>query len=199
MARPRRSDAKREELLLLGIKLFSDHGYHGTGLKLILDSGKVPKGSFYNYFSSKENFGAEAVRRYSEHLLAAIKPSPSEDPLDMIARFHEMLLAPLQADGAPSGCLLGALSAEVGSEPGELQDALQAGFDAWQNVYTSLFEQAQEAGSVRRDISAEQLSRGLLSVWQGSLQRFQLDRSAADLTQSVQTFLKMSRSCERTA
>ena len=54
MARPRQNEHKREELLQKGMDLLSDHGYHGTGLKKILDTVAVPKGSFYNYFESKE-------------------------------------------------------------------------------------------------------------------------------------------------
>ena len=39
-------------------------GYHGTGLKEILDAVQIPKGSFYNYFGSKENFAAEVIQHY---------------------------------------------------------------------------------------------------------------------------------------
>ena len=56
MARPRRSENTRQELLELGVRLLSENGYNGTGLKQILDEAGVPKGSFYNYFPSKEAY-----------------------------------------------------------------------------------------------------------------------------------------------
>ena len=38
--------------------MFLSHGYHGTGLSEVLASVHVPKGSFYNYFESKDAFVA---------------------------------------------------------------------------------------------------------------------------------------------
>jgi len=56
----------RENLLNQGVTLLMEQGYHGTGLKEILDAVQIPKGSFYNYFGSKENFGAEVIQHYIE-------------------------------------------------------------------------------------------------------------------------------------
>ena len=47
-------------------------GYHGTGLQEILDAVNIPKGSFYNYFWSKENFGAEAIQHYIGPFIAQL-------------------------------------------------------------------------------------------------------------------------------
>ena len=66
MARPRRSEGTRQRLLDEGVAAFLHVGYHGTGLKEVLDRVGVPKGSFYNYFASKEEFGAAAIRHYSD-------------------------------------------------------------------------------------------------------------------------------------
>jgi len=42
-----------------------EQGYHGTGLQELVTKVGVPKGSFYNYFPSKEDFSAEVVRLYA--------------------------------------------------------------------------------------------------------------------------------------
>ena len=36
-----------------------ERSFHSVGLNQILASVKVPKGSFYHYFESKEQFGVE--------------------------------------------------------------------------------------------------------------------------------------------
>ena len=72
MSRPRRSEHTREALIDAGIEQLSVHGYHGTGIKQILDDVKVPKGSFYNFFASKEAFVAEVIGHYSQKLLAQL-------------------------------------------------------------------------------------------------------------------------------
>ena len=42
----------KHNLLDEGVALLMRQGYHGTGLKEILDAVNIPKGSFYNYFVS---------------------------------------------------------------------------------------------------------------------------------------------------
>ena len=55
----------RENILEGGIELFRNNGYHGTGIQHILKSLNIPKGSFYNYFKSKEEFVLEAIKLYA--------------------------------------------------------------------------------------------------------------------------------------
>ena len=42
MARPRLSEPTRQRLLDEGVAAFLEQGYHGTGLKEVLDRVKVP-------------------------------------------------------------------------------------------------------------------------------------------------------------
>ena len=39
--------------------MFMEQGYHGTGIQEVVDKVGIPKGSFYNYFKSKEDFGSK--------------------------------------------------------------------------------------------------------------------------------------------
>ena len=64
MKRINQKQINRENLLNQGVGLLMQQGYHGTGLKEILDAVQIPKGSFYNYFGSKENFAAEIIEHY---------------------------------------------------------------------------------------------------------------------------------------
>ena len=59
MSKSNKKEFNRESLLNEGVALFMGQGYHGTGLQEILDAVNVPKGSFYNYFDSKEDFGGK--------------------------------------------------------------------------------------------------------------------------------------------
>ena len=54
----------RESLLDAGERLIHEHGYNGVGVKEIVDTAGVPKGSFYSYFDSKEALVVEVVQRY---------------------------------------------------------------------------------------------------------------------------------------
>ena len=54
----------REKLLAVGERLMHCRGFTALGLSEILATAKVPKGSFYHYFQSKEGFGVALLERY---------------------------------------------------------------------------------------------------------------------------------------
>lgn len=65
-----------------------EQGYHGTGLK-ILESVQIPKGSFYNYFSSKENFGAEVIQYYIEPFIVQLNGHLENPELDAFSALQQ--------------------------------------------------------------------------------------------------------------
>jgi len=58
-------DNKRSTIITAGADLMLRKGYHGTGIQEIVDGAGVPKGSFYNYFKSKEDFALAAMEAAS--------------------------------------------------------------------------------------------------------------------------------------
>ena len=79
-----RRDAKelKEKLLDRGVALLMEQGYHGTGLQELVQSVGVPKGSFYNYFESKEAFSAEVVAHYIEPFIKRLDAQLQRKDLD---------------------------------------------------------------------------------------------------------------------
>jgi TetR/AcrR family transcriptional repressor of nem operon len=61
-----RSVRKRAEIIDVGSRLTFEQGYHGTSIKDIVDAIGMQKGSFYNYFPSKEEFIIEALEYHFE-------------------------------------------------------------------------------------------------------------------------------------
>jgi TetR/AcrR family transcriptional repressor of nem operon len=55
-----KQDAK-ERVLETGAAIVHRKGFHNTGIQEILKAAEIPKGSFYFYFDSKEDFGLQLV------------------------------------------------------------------------------------------------------------------------------------------
>lgn len=51
------SSSKREELVDIASALFYEQGFGATGIKQIIDTAKIAKGTFYSHFKSKEEVG----------------------------------------------------------------------------------------------------------------------------------------------
>ncbi len=159
------------------MELLAEHGYHGTGLKKILDTVSVPKGSFYNYFASKEIFVSEIIKTYNlngiERLDAYIETS-TEDPVTMIRHIHEVIILELDAKGM-KGCLMGNLAAEIGNASHPCQQEMKTAFQAWENRFSILIKSAQEQNLIRTDLDASELADLFWCTWQGGLLKMKID------------------------
>jgi AcrR family transcriptional regulator len=71
-------EVRRDELMNAAQFLFLQHGVAGTAIEQITARAQVAKGTFYLYFSSKENILDALGVRFAEDLLAGIKAAVDE-------------------------------------------------------------------------------------------------------------------------
>ena len=188
MARPRRSHHTRAALLDKGLQLFTSQGYHGTGLAQVLGALEVPKGSFYNFFASKEAFVAEVIGLYAarlHQLLEAHLAAWQGSTLDGLREAWRLLAMAHEANGLEDGCLVANLSGEVTEANTLCRAALSESMLLLRGSLVEALTTAQAAGEVRADHSAEDLADFLWDAWEGSLLRAKVERSAAPLHRTI--------------
>ncbi len=194
MARPRRSEQTREDLINAGIDQISRHGYHGTGIKQILDVVNVPKGSFYNFFASKEAFVVELIKQYSHNLLQEFEdfrqgPGAKLSPVEQLRHMYQYGLAKYASSQCQKSCLIGALAMDVGPESADCQHALRAATGKWQVMLSALFAQAQQAGELRSDLSASSMANVYWATWEGTLMNLKVSGDAVKASDTMETVL----------
>jgi TetR/AcrR family transcriptional repressor of nem operon len=177
-------DQTKRLILDHGVALFMKKGYHGTGLNDVLTAAKVPKGSFYYYFDSKEDFGVQAVGHYIAPFIAQLTrhlAAPDRDGLSSIEEYFRALIRELEAGNFEGGCLLGNLMGEIGDTSEAARVALKKAVDGYRDLLESGLARAQKEGAVRSDRSARALADLLTNGWQGALLRMKVERSSAPL------------------
>lgn len=192
MSKARKKEFNRESLLNQGVLFFMNQGYHGTGLQEILDAVNVPKGSFYNYFDSKEEFGAAVIQHYIEPFILRLSTHlqlSDSDALGAIRRYFNELIVELEENKFKGGCLLGSLMGEIGSTSDVCQQSLQSAIARYRDLLQSGLAQAQQQGSVRTDKTPEEMADLLINTWQGALLRMQIEKSAAPVKQCCHDLL----------
>lgn len=192
MSKSTKKELNRENLLNHGITLFMEQGYHGTGLQEILDAVNVPKGSFYNYFGSKEDFGADVIQHYTEPFimqLTAYLDNSGADALSAIKRYFDELIVELEKNEFKGGCLLGNFMGEMGDTSEVFQKSLQSAVKRYRDLLQSGLAKAQQQGTVRLDKSAEEMADLLVNTWQGALLRMKIEKSSAPIKQCCQDLL----------
>ncbi|BBM01912.1 TetR/AcrR family transcriptional regulator [Microbulbifer sp. GL-2] len=193
MARPRKSENTKEALLETGTAMLASQGYHGTGIKQVLDAVGVPKGSFYNYFPSKEAFVAGIIQHYGQQIdteLAQTRVSLGQVPglILLWCCFQNRVQNKVQA-GQSCACLLGAMSAEIAQANPLCRKAIESVERRWLENLQSILQVAQDQGDLRTDISSESLAPLCYSVWQGSILQYQVSGDPNDLLKQLRTFL----------
>lgn len=174
MSRPRRSEHVREALIQVGIEQISTHGYHGTGIKQILDVVNVPKGSFYNFFASKEAFVAEVIATYSQDLLTQLDefitgPGQHLTAKAQLQSIYEFSLNKVAKSEFKQACLIGAMSSEIASESLECREQLKTATRKWVAFFIARISEGQAAGEFRQDVSAKELASVYWAAWEGAL------------------------------
>ncbi|MEH6625152.1 MAG: TetR family transcriptional regulator C-terminal domain-containing protein [Motiliproteus sp.] len=182
----------REHILEQGLQLFNDKGYHGTGLKEILDAAGIPKGSFYHYFESKEHFAVEIINHYRA-LEFDRWDSYFKDHdgcrLSQIRTVLDIIIEEYSQHTAKIGCLIANLSGELANSSPYFRSAIQAATELVLECIEKDMTIAQQQGSLRTDIPPRQLALLFWDSWQGAMLRMKVSRSTAPLKNTVTLLL----------
>ena len=183
-----RRDVKelREKLLDQGVALLMEQGYHGTGLQELVRSVGVPKGSFYNYFPSKEAFSAEVVKHYIEPFITQLDGHlrrPDVNAETALKAYFNELIEETERRDFKGGCLLGNLIGEIGDTSDLCQLSLREAVRRYRDKLQEGLARAQQEGSFRKDLDAKDMADFLVNVWQGALLRMKIERSVRPLAQ----------------
>src|ERR1700688_1804772 len=81
----------REMLLLSGGRLFQDVGYVQASIYRIASAVNAPKGTFYNYFKSKEELASRLVDRQFAAIYQSLSLAPGESAHDQLKHHFQFL------------------------------------------------------------------------------------------------------------
>jgi len=193
MSTTRQNEEIRKKLLEVGVSMFLDQGYHGTGIQEVVNKAGIPKGSFYNYFNSKEDFGSKTVIYFSDQFkefLNIIVEDSEKDAYRAINRFFNDFIDTFEKKNSKEGCLIGNFAAEI-SDTSELnRETMAKCMNEWKDILGVIISRAQEQGKIRNDIKALELADFLLNSIEGSVLRMKLQTNTKPLKQLKKMFLK---------
>jgi TetR/AcrR family transcriptional repressor of nem operon len=172
----------RNEILAAGLEALHNRGFNATSVQDITEAAGVPKGSFYNHFASKEELGAAVVEQYALRSAqrGAILADSSLKPLVRLRRYFEAMIALAPFPGAP-GCLLGNFGAELSNQSPAIRERVSTAFGDWTRSLAEVVEEAQNAGDLKTDISAQAMASFLINAWEGAVLRAKVEQSDGPL------------------
>ncbi|EXF42753.1 transcriptional regulator [Pseudomonas sp. BAY1663] len=184
MNRPARND-KRELILTRGAQVMTRRGYHGTGVQEIVQAAGIPKGSFYHYFASKEDFALQALAYIYEPRLeryrAALANSAS-GPRQRILDYYAELVAHFARQERPEyHCFIGSLSFEMAELSQPIGRQVCAILARSVELLAACLDQARNAGEIASGCDCPALAEFIGDAWEGALLRMKVGGDAAPL------------------
>lgn len=170
----------REEIVRKGAELIHAQGFNATGLQQILQAAGIPKGSFYFYFKSKEDFGL-AIIDYFNAVIGEIfthylsdKKTPPLKRLDKLFGFFE---ASFQKSGYALGCPIGNLSLELADTNERLRVHLASVIETLIAQLASCLQEAKGDQSVPADLNAADTARFIFQGFEGAVMHMKVVKS----------------------
>ncbi len=158
-------------LIQAGMDIMLEKGYTNTGIQEVLSSLSVPKGSFYHYFESKENFAVAIIQHvdqeYSAQLLRALR-NPDETPLQRLKTYCETGKRSFLSQECRKGCLIGNLSQEMSDQSETLRKELSNVISKRVALFARCIEEGQKTGEITQVCSASKLAEFFNSGWNGA-------------------------------
>ncbi len=162
----------RMHLLATGYQLIAQKGFTAVGIKQILDTAGVPKGSFYHYFASKEAFGEAIIEHYFTNYKQRLDTIGTQD-IDAQQKIYNYFQNwyDTQQNGCDHGkCLVVKLSAEVADMSEPMRIALNAGYQQTIEWLAMQIKMGWADNSIPRldNVAAESIAKRWYFAWLGA-------------------------------
>lgn len=174
----------KEDIIQAGMDLMYLKGYNATAIKDITDKVGIPKGSFYNHFKNKEEFGMAVLQYYAdEHarkILRALSNSQLS-PVDRMRSFFNKMAREFTKMDFRMGCLAGNMSQELADVHDAFGEALDRVFVRFKGYFLECLQDARKEGQIPPALDIDVMAEFITNSWQGAVVRMKASRNSYPL------------------
>lgn len=175
---------KKNDILQKSIDIMYQKGFNGTGIQEIVDAAKIPKGSFYNYFKSKEDYAVQALIFFFNNIKEGplkILQKKELDPIERIKIFYDLNAKSVEKKGFRLGCFIGNLTGEMG----DTSDVIARTAEGIHEEISEAVYLCLEEDSIKKrrhsSIDNRLLADFIIDGWQGTLLRMKSRKDSKPL------------------
>lgn len=188
----RKGEQTRARILDEAASLFNRKGFGATTINEILTASGTTKGNLYFHFSGKEAIALEVLARekaaFMEFLEEVLNEGP---PTEGLGHFFEAALMKHHQRDFIGGCIFGNLALEASDTSPVFAAFVAEVFTDWTLRITQSIERAQQAGRIRRDLTAAALAEMVVAAVEGGIMQARLVKSDVPLRTTLDTLQKI--------
>ena len=174
----------RDSLLAVGQELFINSSFNSVGLNDILRTAGIPKGSFYHYFESKEDFGLQVVELYARQNLEELEGFLADGSLtryEQLKAFFANSARHFEDVEYCQGCLMANLSQELADVNEKLRCKINELSQLMVDRIAQCLAETETDSLNLGHLDAKEAAQVLMNSWQGAVMKMKLEKSRAAL------------------
>ena len=174
----------KEKILAAGAAIIHNKGFNNTGIQEILTAAGVPKGSFYFYFKSKEDFGLQLIDFFEDIIFSKFDEYLSaigDSPVKKLRQSFEGFSVDFEQNEFRGGCPIGNLSQEMGDLNDDFREKLNGVLDRVKDKIGEYLRDAKKKQEVSPSLDIDETADFILSSFQGALLQAKVAKSAVPL------------------
>ena len=184
---------KTNTIASAALQVFLKQGFHQSKMADIATAANVGKGTLYEYFRNKhdilKHIYTEHLKMFNSDRLAAVltKSRPSERLLEMIHLFIDHL------DEWENIGVIFIDYYSVARLDDEFLRLFTEVYESAQKLFTTLIQEAQDKGEIRRDIDPHSAAKTILCFFDGLILYGSVTNQKTDTMKHAETFLRLFR------
>lgn len=173
MGKTAKHDAKADFLIERGMKILWSKGYNATSVNDIVKAAEVPKGSFYFYFESKEDFVVKAIDKYFGMMFIPAKEildDKTKTPRERLIAFNEYRIQELKNElECKMGCMVCNISNEMSEHSEQIRNAISVKMQYMISILAEVIQEAKDIGEIKNPMKAEDIALFIEDAGRGAM------------------------------
>jgi TetR/AcrR family transcriptional repressor of nem operon len=182
----------QQKLLETGVEMLLRQGYNDLGIAALLGKTRIPKGSFYHHFTSKEDFALQVIDLYLKEVHRGLDQclgDRSVPPLQRVRGFFEGTVEKYRGEGY-LGCLLGGLGQELSGVSETFRRKVEQCFNEIAGRIAVTLQEAVDIGDLPQGTDTQKMAELLVNCWEGAALRMRLRRDPAPLMEMLDFYFR---------
>lgn len=170
----------RQEIVRKGADLIHEQGFSATGIQQVVDACGIPKGSFYHYFKSKEDFGLAVIDYFSaviNKIFSRHLGDKNYPPLIRLEKLFEHYEKLFEQSGCALGCPVGNLSLELADTNERLRAHLKEVVNKLILQIEACLMEAKQDQSIPVDLETQDTARFIFHAFEGAILHLKVERN----------------------
>lgn len=149
MTRQEQKEARREQILDMGLDLFVRNGYYGTTTKEIAEALSISPGLMFHYFKSKDELYIELLSQLSKGMIAVADMSSLQqmNPLEIFEKMLSVIIQSFRESPRSAKFFILVAQAKICTRLSNEVQAVAKGIDS--EAFESLITAGQSVGVIR--------------------------------------------------